>query len=171
MFAMDNTGQTRSVQATRGRAPTFTRIDSKILELLRLDMDAAGEALRSGSGAGAKYAVVGYGIGANVAIMYAGDNPEVGALALVLPGHDCEQYEASDLIAVYGPRPLLLIESKSRTPSDLSQTIRLYIASGKDSSKERFALPREPVPSGEEQGYGMDELCDWLQRRLPAAKP
>ena len=171
VLAMDNTGQERNVtHGPRGR-PTFKPLDTKILGKLRLDVQAAAEAVLAQAGASAHYGLVGYGIGANVAILFAGEAPEVGALVLVAPGHGCEEYPASDLIAIYGRRPLLLIESEKKVPTDFSTTIRLTIASRPDSLRERIVLPREPDSVREQVGLGIEELIDWVGTHLPVPNP
>ena len=169
VLAMDNTGQTRSVKSGPGGAPTFTQMDTRILDPLLLDVEAAGTALRQGSPPGA-FAVVGYGIGGNLAIMYADATPAVNAVALILPGHDCSGFDPSTAVALLGGRSALLLESEKGKSTDLSRLFKTVERVGTDPSKERLALPRLPNVVPGELPFGLEELLDWVSRRLPVPR-
>ena len=89
-----------------------------------------------------------------------------------MPGFGCEDFDPSDPIALYGTRPLLMIESKKRADSDMSRAVKMNIRVRKDISMEQVVLPRDPSSLLTELGSGQagaEQLVDWLGRHMPAS--
>ena len=167
VIAMDNVGQRRNLKPGSRGLPTFTPIDTSLLQTLVLDLTATAEKARPTPTERPLY-VVGYGIGGNVALIYAGSAPDARAVALVLPGHDCEGFDPYDALALVSRRPALLVESEKRKSTDIGRVFLQIIESGHDPYKKRVVLPKEPPTSPSDPTYGQDVLLEWIDA-LPAA--
>lgn len=174
VLAMDNVGHLRNV--TRGHAGLrkIKPLDRKLFDRLALDVPPAFQALRSQPGVPPKICAIGFGVGANLALQFSVTSPEIGALALVMPGYGCEEFDSPEALSQYGKRPLVMIESQKRVESDLARTFKLLTRTRNDGLMERIVLPREPghvltdLGSGQE---GTDPLVEWLVRIVPAGAP
>ena len=172
VLAMDNTGQMRNV-VHQGALQTFKPIDSRFLASLVLDVGAAAEALQKRPQMSGRYLEIGFGIGANLALQYAGESEPVAGVALVKPGFGCDEVNPYDSVAYLQSRPAILIEMKKRQASDLSRAFHAVAMQRKDLAREQIMISRTP-PAGEvDQMWPDDEIrdkvLDWVGRTLPAS--
>src|SRR5262249_47815170 len=118
--------------------------------------------------------IVGFGIGANVGLLYADSNPEVAAIALVLPGFGCSEIDTANQLNDLNARPALLIETETRNETDISRVFRRLAEIRKDAPREQVVLARDPQSRIKVQASGLqaldEKILGWLVKNVPVSK-
>jgi len=94
------------------------------------DIDAARAFLLNKGADNENTAVVGASIGANLALRYAVDNPDIPAVVMISPGLDYRGVTTSDQLPRLGQRPVLLMTSIGDAYSASSSTALKKLAPG-----------------------------------------
>jgi alpha-beta hydrolase superfamily lysophospholipase len=94
------------------------------------DIEAARQVLLENGADPDNLALVGASLGANLALHYAVDHPDIAALVLVAPGLDYKGIKTETAITAFGERPSLLLTSEGDSYSASSCTALKRAASG-----------------------------------------
>ena len=170
VLSMDNTGQLRHVGRGPNAMPTFTPMTTKILGILVQDVASGITGLRAQPGVG-RVALVGFGIGANAAILAGGADATIAAVGVVVPNYGCEEFDPFAAFGDMNSRPVLLLESKKKYTSDLSSAFEAIMAKRKDLPFEHVRLRRDPEALTQqdlEEDYE-ESLLAWLDKAFPSA--
>ena len=170
VLSMDNTGQLRQVKRGPNAMPTFTPMSTKILDVLVQDVGSGLTGLRAQPGVG-RVGILGFGIGANAALLAAGDDPTVAVVAAVVPNYGCDEFDPYAAFGDMNSRPVLLAESKKKYHSDISIAFEHIMAKRKDLPLQHVALKRDSEDLTQrdlEEDYE-DAVLAWLDKAFPSA--
>lgn len=170
VLSMDNTGHLRQVARGPNTMPTFTPMTTAILGVLVQDLASGLAGLRAQPGVG-QVTILGFGIGANAALLAGGADSTVAAVGAVLPNYGCEEFNPYAAFGDMNERPVLLLESKKKYTSDLSVAFEKIKAKRKDLPYEHVKLSRDPEALTQqelEEDYE-EFLLAWLEKAFPSA--
>ena len=143
---------------------------TKILGVLVEDVSSGLTGLRAQPGVG-RVGILGFGIGANAALLAGGGDPAVAVVAAVVPNYGCEEFDPYAAFGDMNSRPVLLAESKKKYQSDISNAFEHIVAKRKDLPFEHVALKRDPEALTQrdlEEDYE-DAVLAWLDKAFPSA--
>src|SRR5262245_5064006 len=169
VLSMDNTGQLRQIGRGPNAMPTFTSMTTRILGVLKEDVASGIAGLRTQQGVG-RVALVGFGIGANAALLAGGADATVAAVGAVVPNYGCEDFDPYAAFGDMNSRPVLLLESRKKYTSDLSSAFERIMAKRKDLPFEHVKLRRDPEALTQEdleEDYE-ESLMAWLEKAFPS---
>lgn len=172
VLIMDNLGNQRNITTNANGVPMYMANRMQLLDQLLLDVRPAGEVLRQLPGVDPqRIGIVGIGIGGNVGLIYASQTDEVAAIAFVLPGFGCEQYDSNELIAKLGRRRALLVHSQRPRYSDFTTAFNAHATGANADVRERLEVPRVAAHDDDDAFTARPELdrvvFEWLDRSLP----
>jgi len=170
VFSIDNTGQLRNVGRGPGGRPTFTPMSTSSLKFVVKDVATGVASLRSQPGVD-RVAILGFGIGANAALLAAGQDEKIGAVGASVPSYGCEDFDPYAAFGDMNARPMILVESRKKYQSDLSYALERIMAKRKDLPYAHVQLRRDPealTPQDLEEDYE-DALLVWLDKVFPTA--
>jgi len=170
VLSMDNTGQLRQIARGPNAMPTFTPITTKILGVLTQDVASGIAGLRAQPGVG-RVAILGFGIGANAALLAGGSDATIAAVGAVVPNYGCEGFDPYAAFGDMNSRPVLLLESKKKYQSDLSNAFEHIMAKRKDLPFDHVMLRRDPEAVTQqdlEEDYE-ESVVAWLVKAFPSA--
>ncbi len=110
VFDLRGHGESRHAQRGKVSRESFTPADWAAAQL---DIDAAVTALRARGVDSTRIAIIGASIGANLALNYAAEHPEVAALVLLSPGLEYRGVRTQSAMGRFTPRPVLLMASEN----------------------------------------------------------
>ena len=167
VLVMDNFAAQRNVHRGPNGLPKVEAIRAPILDQMLLDLSPAADLLRRmAGGQTVPIALVGVGLGANAALQYTAETPTVRAAAFLLPGYGCENFDPQKLLARLGTRPALLVDSRTKKPSDFALTFDAFGASHTNSGLRHVMIEPSPRPEGVSELDAHPEvekaLFEWL---------
>lgn len=107
-------------------------------------------------------AIAGASIGANLALAYAAEHPDVPAVVLVSPGLDYKGIRTAEAIAAYGNRPVLLMTSEGDSYSVSSCTELDRVAEGLCEVR-RYPGATHGAPLLDASDSARDQILLWLK--------
>ena len=144
---------------------------------MTLDLNAAVDWLTEQAEIDAKHiALIGAGIGANLALRYATINDDVAGVALVSPGLNYRGIRTDDAIKKYGPRPLRMFASKGDALAfeSAKQLLQFRKDEGQSAGEKELTVCSGDL-FGLELLKGVPEvaplLLGWLREVLLGEKP
>jgi alpha-beta hydrolase superfamily lysophospholipase len=176
VLVMDNLAAQRNVHRDSKGVPRVEAIRAPILDQMLLDLRPAADlARRKAGGETVPLVVVGVGLGANAGLQYAAETRTVMAAAFLLPGYGCENFDPKALLARLGTRPALLVDSRSKKPSDFSVTFDTFGASHTNRGYRHVVIEPSARPEGVSELVAHPEienaLFDWLALVFGPAAP
>lgn len=127
--AFDMRGHGQST-ARGGQTISYRTFAAKDWEAVRNDVGAAKRLLLEHGAHPANLALMGASLGANLALHYALQDPDVQALVMVSPGLDYRGVKTKSEISAYGKRPVLLVASEGDSYSASSSEVLKNTAEG-----------------------------------------
>jgi len=121
-----------------GDAVDFRSFDQKDWALAVGDIEAAKEALLAAGADPENIAIVGASIGANLALIYAKDDPQIQAVVMLSPGETYHGLEIVSVMEQFRRRPVLIISAEGDTYS-ASSSAKLKEAAPGFSELRMFA--------------------------------
>jgi dienelactone hydrolase len=133
VFAIDGRGFGESVKTTDGKQIAPSRTDETV-KAMKADVDNAFQFLAKQKNVNAqKIGIVGASYGSSLAMIYAAENPQVKAVALLSPGLNYfGNMPTEPAVKNYGDRPLLLVAAEDDKES-ADSVKKLGALSGKGS--------------------------------------
>jgi pimeloyl-ACP methyl ester carboxylesterase len=123
-----------------------------------------------------RIAIIGAGIGANLALRYAAENDDIAGVALISPGINYRGVRTDDAIKKYGPRPLRLFVCKGDLMAfESTKQLLQFRKDGGHASDDKELTVCSGELFGLELLKGAPEvtplLLEWLRSVLTGAKP
>lgn len=110
-LAFDLRGHGESVRQ-KSVALDYREFNDAAWQSICSDIGAAKRALIDHGGGDANIAILGAGLGANLALRYSASDPEVAAIALLSPGLKEHGFDAEQDLTAFGHRPVLLMTAQ-----------------------------------------------------------
>lgn len=156
-----------------GRILNWKNFSSKDFKMMIEDVDTAYQWLKQKNGGGKPVFIVGASIGANLALIYASQNPEVKGVALLSPGMDYRGIRIARYTAQYKDRPLLLVASRDDEYSLVSARYLMDLAKIDDKTFKDYPPGAghgtklfNYIPAEKNETPLQNLLLDWIAKRL-----
>ncbi len=168
VLAIDLRGHGMSVEGPKGRLD-YKLFEDREHQAKRLDVEAAADWLTAALGIGREQlGIAGASIGANLAIAYGAEHPEVRAVAALSPGRDYRGVTTPDKVRRFGAGQSLFLAASSEDQLSF-ETDRELAKIKPDAELREYQNAGHGTSMFARQPELLDELARWFDSKISLA--